>query len=228
MSDSHLAAAVRQLPLGRLESVFEALEKANIAELHFEIGDGRFAPLFGLDPAFVRLAKATCGLTCHAHLMVQSPERHIDAFVAAGCDIITVHAEACLHPHRVLQQVRDAGATPGIALKATTPLTMLDYLLAETGRVLLVTRDFHEDGEKPLKSAYERARILQEIIRYHQYPTTLEVKGGIGSREAATFARMGVHRIVLDGSVLFPAPGADPVQTVAAFRENTATAEHLV
>jgi len=228
LSNLILSATVQQLPLGRLESVFQALEAAGVAELHFEIGDGRFAPFFGLDPAFIRLAKATCGLACHAHLMVQDPERHIDAFAAAGCDIITIHVEACRHQHRALQQIRAAGATPGIALKATTPLTTLDYLLAESGRVLLLTRDLGEDDVKPLKSAYERARILQEIIRYHKYSTSVEAKGGIDVREAATFVRMGVDRVVLEGDVLFPTPEADLTETIATFRSDAEVAEHLV
>lgn len=228
MSDLILSASVRHLPLGRLEGVFRALEAAGVAELHFDIGDGRFAPVFGLDPAFIRLARATCGLTCHAHLMVESPERHIDALAASGCDIITLHVEACLHQHRALQQIRHAGATPGIALRATTPLTTLDYLLAESGRVLLPTRDFADPETAPLPSAYERARILQELIRYHRYPATVEAKGGIGFQEAATFARVGVNRVVLDGGVLFPTPDADPAAAIAAFREQAKTAELLV
>jgi len=228
LSELLLSAPAMQLPLGRLGGAFEALAAAGVDELHFEIGDGVFAPCFGLDPAFVRVAKASCGLPCHAHLLVESPERHIEAFAAAGCDVITVHAEACGHAHRVLQQIRNAGSAPGIAVKATTPLTTLDYLLPEAARVLLLTRDLGDTDTAPLNAASERAKILGEIIRYHKYAAELEVKGGIDFRQAALFARLGVRRLVVDGAAIYPAPDADPAVTLAAFRGQAHAAEHLV
>lgn len=219
MKDPKIALSVTHAPLGRLETVFKAFEAAGGDELHFDVGDGHFAPIFGLSPAFVAMAKQCCGLPCHAHLLMERPERHVAAFVDAGCDVVTIPVEACAHQHRALQQIRNAGATPGLAVNPATPLTELTYLLKEAGRILVLARD-HATHAPVYPSAYERVRILRENLRYGERGKQLDVEGGLGISETATAMQMGADRVVLDPAVF---DGGIP-----AFLDAVRKAEHLV
>ena len=207
--------------------VAKALEGAGVSELHFDVGDGRFASAFGLNPDFIALAKEACGLPCHAHLMMEQPEHHIDRFLSVGCDVITFHVEACTHQHRALQQIRNGGASPGIAVNPGTPLTKLGYLLKEADRVLMLSQD-PGSGDAVPGAAYERVKILTENIRYSEIPAEIEVEGGIGLEETATFSRMGARRFVLDSKILFAKAEGDLRELIEGFAAAVKDAEKLV
>ena len=98
--------------------------------LHFDVMDGSFVPNISFGPEMCRRA-ATCGLPVDAHLMVVHPERHIETFAEAGAKIITVHAEAATHLHRLLQQIRGCGCLAGVAMNPATSPECLRYVLGD-------------------------------------------------------------------------------------------------
>lgn len=228
MSKFISAPSVMCANLARLEDDLKALESAGADELHFDVMDGVFVPNYTLGFDFIKAARRVCALPCSAHLMVVEPGRYIQRFVDAGCGIITVHVEACRHPHRVLGQIRDAGASPGIAINPATPMTKLEYLLPMVDRVLVMTVDPGYAGQAILPVAFDRVRILRESIRYYKYDALIEVDGNINVANAAKLARLGAEIFVLGTASIFKTTGADFSKELPAFKAGVAVEKNLV
>lgn len=197
------AASVMCANLARLEDDLRALEAAGCDELHFDIMDGLFVPNFTLGFDIIKAARRVCRIPCHAHLMIIKPENYIERFVEAGCNVITVHTETCVHAHRTLHQIRAAGASPGIAVNPATPLTKLDFLLDSVDRVLIMTVDPGYAGQKIIPAAFERVRILRENIQYRELNVAIEVDGNINVKNAALLANAGADVFVLGTAGIF-------------------------
>lgn len=217
MSKLKYAASVMCARLERLEADLRTLEAAGCDELHFDIMDGMFVPNFTLGPDFIKAAKRCCGLPCSAHLMISEPERYIKRFIDAGCDSITIHVETGVHPHRLLTQIREAGASPGIAINPATPLTKLEYLLGLADRVLVMTVDPGFAGQKMLQGAFDRVRILKQNIDYRELPAKIEVDGNISVHNAALLANAGADIFVLGTASIFDGGATLPTDALAAF-----------
>jgi ribulose-phosphate 3-epimerase len=213
--------------LKRLEDDLKALEAAGCDELHFDIMDGVFVPNYTLGFDFVRAAKECCGLPCNAHLMVTKPEPYIERFVEAGCDSITIHEETCVHGHRTLNHIREAGASPGVAINPGTPLTKLDFLLPHVDRVLVMTVDPGYSGQKILPTSFERVQILSENMKARRIKARIEVDGNIDVRNAAALARAGADIFVLGTSSVFTG-GDDLQEALLNFRADVEKEKALV
>ena len=214
------SVSVMHANLVRLENDLTALEAAGCGELHFGVMDGHFAPGFGPGFETIEAVRACCGLPCAAHLMVSDPGRYIERFAEAGCSSITVHVEACVHAHRVLNQIRDAGVSPGIAINPATPLTKLDYLLESADRVLLMTREPGDPGPPLIRAAFERIRLLNENLRYRKLGTRIEAGGELDADHAALVANAGATIIECGRTAIFD--GRNPGEALEAFRDAVA------
>jgi ribulose-phosphate 3-epimerase len=219
------SASVMCANLARLEDDLKVLELAKCDELHFDVMDGLFVPNFTLGVDVIKAVRGCCGIPCSAHLMIKRPEDYIERFVAAGCSIITVHVEACIHAHRVLTQIREAGASPGIAINPATPLTKLDYLLDRVDRVLVMTVDPGYAGQTMIRGAHERVRILRENIDYRERPILIEVDGNINVQNAALLSRAGADVFDLGTASIFT--GGDLGENFEKFKKNAVIAREL-
>ena len=197
------SASVMCANLARLEDDLKVLESAKCDELHFDVMDGQFVPNFTLGFDLIKAVRRSCGIPCSAHLMITRPEDYVERFVEAGCSIVTVHVEACIHAHRVLAQIREAGASPGIAINPATPLTKLDYLLDLADRVVVMTVDPGYAGQTMIRGAHERVRILRENIDYRERPILIEVDGNINVQNAALLSRAGADVFDLGTASIF-------------------------
>lgn len=220
------SASVMCARLERLEQDLKALEGAGCDELHFDIMDGLFVPNFTLGFDFIKAAKRCCGLPCNGHLMIARPELYIDRFVEAGCDSITVHVESGVHVHRLIMQVREAGASPGIAINPATSLTKLEYLLELVDRVLVMAVDPGHAGQKMLAGAFDRVRLLKQNIAYRELGAKIEVDGNITVHNAALLANAGAEIFVLGTSSIFD--GRDLGEALRTFDAAVAKERHLV
>jgi ribulose-phosphate 3-epimerase len=203
-----------------LERDLRAIEKSGFDELHYDIMDGAFVPNLTMGTDVIRQAKAQCKLPASAHLMLAKPERYIDRFAEAGCDTIIVHAEACIHAPRTLTAIRDAGASPGIAINPATPLTKLDYLFEYVDRVLVMTVDPGYAGQALIASSFERVRIVRENVAYLKRRIDIEVDGNISAVNAAILANQGANRFVLGTASVFNDRYPDLAAALPAFKES--------
>jgi ribulose-phosphate 3-epimerase len=139
-----------------------------------------------------------------------------------------VHVEACTHGPRVLAAIRDAGASPGIAINPATPLTKLDYLLEYVDRILVMTVDPGYAGQKLIASSFERVRILRENVRYRKRNIDIEVDGNISATNAAILANMGANRFVLGTASIFNDRYENLEEALPAFKETVAAERKVV
>ena len=145
------------------------------------------------------------------HLMINDPDRYIQAFVDAGADIITVHAEACTHLNRTVAAIREAGVKAGVALNPATPLTELDYILEDVDMVLLMTVNPGFGGQKYIESCTRKIRELRRMVDERGLETDIEVDGGIKLNNVKTVLDAGAN-IIVAGSAVFSGDAKKNVQ----------------
>jgi len=216
-----LKASSPQLSVGMLTADWmslgaqlQILESAGVGLLHFDVMDGSFCPMLTLGAPVVAGLKTS--LLKDIHLMINEPLSQLDSFVAAGADIVTIHAESTRHPHRVLQALgkmtnaNDSarGIVRGVALNPGTPLEAIDPLLDELEMILLLAVNPGWGGQKFIPATAKRVARLKEKIGDE---VLLCIDGGITHDNIAAVARMGADLIVT-GSAVFD--GKAPLENV--------------
>ena len=197
-----IAPSLLSADFGRLTDEVRAIERAGADLAHLDVMDGRFVPNITFGPAVVAAMKRSTDLPLDVHLMIVEPERHIDAFVAAGADRVSVHAETCPHLHRTLQQIRRAGAMPAVALNPSTPLCMVEEVLGEVGMVLVMSVNPGLGGQAFIESSLDKIRRLRAMADARGLSIDIEVDGGVSDRNASLLLAAGAN-VLVAGSYVF-------------------------
>ncbi len=198
-----------------LDKACEMVNQSEAEWFHLDVMDGRFVPniSFGI-PVISAIRKATTKV-CDVHLMIEEPEKYAEAFKAAGADVLTVHAEACKHLHRNLQQIKDLGMKAGIALNPHTPISMIDEVLAGADLVCIMTVNPGFGGQKFIHSMLKKVESLKESIIKKGANTLIEIDGGVTLDNAADLVRAGAD-VLVAGNTVFGAN--DPMAVIAALK----------
>ncbi len=195
----------------------EALRRVENADLiHVDVMDGHFVPNITVGPLVVAALRRVTALPLDVHLMISNPELYIDAFARAGADIITVHAEACIHLHRTVNLIKEKKIKAGVALNPATSLGTIKYLLDELDLVLLMTVNPGFGGQELIPAVLPKISELKNRIRQKRLPVSVEVDGGINPQTAGPVVEAGAD-ILVAGSAVFGQP--DPGQAVEELRK---------
>jgi len=201
-----------------------ALERAGVLLAHFDVMDGAYAPMLTVGPPFIKAVKTP--MLKDVHLMVREPLASLPDYVAAGADIVTVHPDACTHPHRALQALRamtnarDAarGIARGIALNPGSPVDLIAPLLEEAEFVMLLAINPGGGGQSCAASTIGRIGQVRTLIEASGRDILVGVDGGITRRNIGQLAGLGVD-IVVTGSAVFDGDvGANVAEMTAALR----------
>ena len=189
---------------GRLAEEVRAVEAAGADWIHVDVMDGRYVPNITLGPVIVQAIKKAATRPLDVHLMIVEPEKYIEAFAKAGADILTVHAEACTHLHRVLQQIRHAGARPAVVLNPATPLAAVEEVLGDVEMVLLMSVNPGFGGQGFIPQTVDKVRRLRAMLDARGLHTHIEVDGGINAETARLVVEAGAD-VLVAGSYVFGA-----------------------
>lgn len=184
--------------------------------LHFDVMDGAFVPNLSFGPCVLQAVSAAGLLPCDVHLMIERPERYIEAFAEAGAKIITVHAEATHHLNRALQAIRGCGCLAGVALNPATSPECLRYVLGEFDLALVMTVNPGFGGQKMISSAVKKVGEIARMLHEAGARAEIEVDGGVNEATAPRLVDEGAT-VLVAGSALFGSK--DPKALVHGFKQ---------
>ena len=197
-----IAPSILSADFSRLgEQVAEAAD-GGADYIHVDVMDGRFVPNLTIGPTVIRAIRSITDLPFDVHVMAVEPQCLIPQLVDAGADIITVHAEACTHLHRVVHQIREAGVRPGVALNPATPASAVEEVLPDVDLVLVMTVDPGFAAQTFIKSMVDKVRRIRTLLDRRGLAAELEVDGGIGDGNASAAVKAGA-RVLVAGSAIF-------------------------
>ena len=188
--------------LGRLAEEVRAVEAAGADSLHLDVMDGRFVPPITFGTLVVEAVRAVSRLPLDVHLMIEQPERHVEAFAQAGGDILNVHVEACDHVHRVLQQIKTLGPRAGVCLNPGTPLSAIEQVLGDADQVIVMGVNPGWGGQALIPSTLPKIERLRSILDERGVTAEIEIDGGVKVGNAAACAQAGAG-VLVAGSAVF-------------------------
>jgi ribulose-phosphate 3-epimerase len=200
-----ISASLLSADMSELGRECERLAGAGVDWLHVDVMDGRFVPNLTVGLPVVAALKRRSALPLDVHLMIAEPERYIEEFVRAGADILTVQAEATLHLHRTLQQIRAAGARAGVALNPATPLGSVEHVLGLCDLVLIMTVEPGFGGQSFIPDMLPKIEALARMTARPGLSVDIQVDGGINKETAARVAQAGAN-VFVSGTGLFGEP----------------------
>jgi ribulose-phosphate 3-epimerase len=209
-----IAPSILSADFAALGADIARVEAGGADQLHVDVMDGRFVPNITIGPVVVEAIRKRTRLPLDVHLMIVEPDRYLEAFVGAGADAVTVHAEASPHLQRTLARIRELGARAGVALNPSTPPDALQYVLDDLDLVLVMSVNPGFGGQRFIPAALPKVRQVRTMLGARA--ADVSVDGGIKVEHARPLAEHGAS-VLVAGTAIFGAD--DPVAVIKQLRE---------
>jgi len=214
-----IAPSILSADFGKLAAEVAAIASADY--VHVDVMDGHFVPNLTIGPVVVEAVRRATTLPLDVHLMIENADNWVAAYAKAGADIIGVHAEACPHLHRTIQQIKSLGKKASVVLNPHTPLEAIEWILRDVDQVLIMSVNPGFGGQSFIPSALEKIALLRHFIDEKGYTAEIEVDGGIKLDNVAEVAAAGAN-VIVSGSGVFGTK--DYAATIAELRRRAEAA----
>jgi ribulose-phosphate 3-epimerase len=211
-----LSPSVLAADFAQLGQEIARVEAAGADFLHLDVMDGHFVPNLTMGLPVISAVKRVTRLPLDVHLMIEDPDRYLEAFVKAGASMVTVHAEVLPHLHRTLTRIRELGAKAGVAINPSTPVAALTEVVNEIDHIVIMSVNPGFTGQSFIPRSVEKVRAARQLLTAAGSSADIEVDGGVDVGNAGVLVAAGAT-ILVAGAAIFGA--ADPAAATRALRD---------
>ena len=213
---TQIAPSILAADFGNLQREVEMLNSSEADLIHVDIMDGIFVPNISFGLPVTESIHRHSQKPLDVHLMIQHPDRYLEAFRSAGAEFISVHLEACPHLHRTIQAIKNLGAKASVAINPHTPVDALSEILSDLDLVCIMSVNPGFGGQKFIENTYSKVARLKELILAKGSQSLIEIDGGVNLQNAPSLIEAGAD-VLVAGSFVFSSP--DPIKTIAALKQ---------
>lgn len=202
-----IAPSILAADFARLGAEIDAVVRGGADLIHVDIMDGHFVPNLTMGPPVVRSIAKVTRVPLDVHLMVEDPDRYIEAFVRAGASMISVHVEVLPHLHRTIQYIKELGAKAGAAINPSMPIAALEEIAHDVDHVLVMSVNPGFGGQTFIARSESKIHAIRDLLDREGNDAPIEVDGGVDATNAARIVAAGAS-ILVAGHSIFGSPDA--------------------